>query len=205
LVELDTRYELPDGHRFYNGIDETMSIDDCLHSLFGASKAAADILVQEYGRYFNLKTVSFRGGCLTGPRHSGAQLHGFLAYLIKCAFTGQKYTIYGYKGKQVRDNIHSYDLINAFYNFYRKPRYGEAYNIGGARHSNISILEAIKKIEKITGKKVNSEYSQKNRTGDHIWYISDVSKFKKHYPEWDFQYDIDAILDQMCKEIGARI
>lgn len=199
LVEQDMRYELPEGHRFYNGIDETMSVDNCLHSLFGASKLAADILVQEYGRYFDLKTASFRGGCLTGPNHSGTRLHGFLAYLIKCAFTGKKYEIYGYKRKQVRDNIHSYDLVNAFYHFYKEPRMGEVYNIGGARHSNISILEAIKKIEAITGKKINTEYSEKNRIGDHIWYISDVSKFKSHYPEWVFTYDIDRILDEMCR------
>lgn len=205
LIEQDTRYELPEGHRFYNGIDETMSVDDCLHSLFGASKLAADILVQEYGRYFNLKTVSFRGGCLTGPYHSGTLLHGFLAYLIKCAFTGKKYEIYGYKGKQVRDNIHSYDLVNAFYHFYKKPRRGEVYNIGGARYSNISMLEAVKKVEGITERKINTEYSKENRIGDHIWYISDVSKFKSHYPEWDFTYDIDKILNEMCREIGGRL
>lgn len=205
LVEQDTRYELPEGHRFYQGIDETMSVDDCLHSLFGASKLAADILVQEYGRYFNLKTVSFRGGCLTGPYHSGTRLHGFLAYLIKCAFTGKKYEIYGYKGKQVRDNIHSYDLVNAFYHFYKKPRTGEVYNIGGARYSNISMLEAVKKVEEITERKINIEYSATNRKGDHIWYISDVSKFKSHYPEWNLTYDIDMVLDEMCKEIGGRL
>jgi CDP-paratose 2-epimerase len=205
ISELPTRYELAKDHKFYNGIDETMSVDACLHSLFGASKLAADMLVQEYGRYFNLKTVSFRGGCLTGPYHSGAQLHGFLAYLVKCILKGEKYTIFGYKGKQVRDNIHSYDLINAFYHFYKNPRNGEVYNIGGARHSNISILEAIESIEKITGKKANTEYLSKNRIGDHIWYISDVSKFKRHYPRWDFTYNIDKILEQMCKEIGGRL
>lgn len=205
LIEQDMRYELPEDHRYYNGIDETMSVDDCLHSLFGASKLAADILTQEYGRYFNLKTVSFRGGCLTGPYHSGTRLHGFLAYLIKCAFTGKKYIIYGYKGKQVRDNIHSYDLVNAFHHFYKNPRIGEVYNIGGARHSNISILEAVKKVEEITGRKINTEYSENNRIGDHIWYISDVSKFKGHYPEWDFTYDIDRTLKEMSKEIGARV
>lgn len=205
LIEQDTRYELPEDHQFYNGIDETMGVDNCLHSLFGASKLAADILVQEYGRYFKLKTVSFRGGCLTGPYHSGTRLHGFLAYLIKCAFTDQKYTIYGYKGKQVRDNIHSYDLVKAFYHFYKRPRIGEVYNIGGARHSNLSMLEAIERIEGITGKKINTEYSQENRIGDHIWYISDVSKFKSHYPEWNFSYDMDRILNEMCKEIGARV
>ncbi len=205
LIETDSRYELGKEHRFYKGIDETMSIDNSTHSLFGVSKAAADLLVQEYGRYFNLKTASFRGGCLTGPCHSGAKLHGFLAYLIRCIIKGEKYTINGYKGKQVRDNIDSYDLVNAFYYFYNNPRVGEVYNIGGSRYSNISMLEAIKKIEAITNKKANIEYSQKQRIGDHIWYISDISKFKNHYPKWNFAYDIDKILKRMCKEMEARI
>lgn len=205
FIETETRYELARDHRFYNGIDETMSIDNSTHSLFGVSKAAADLLVQEYGRYFNLKTASFRGGCLTGPYHSGAKLHGFLAYLIRCILKGEKYIINGYKGKQVRDNIDSYDLVNAFYHFYENPRMGEAYNIGGSRHSNISILEAIKRIEAITNKKANIEYSEKSRIGDHIWYISDISKFKKHYPQWDFVYNIDQILTRMCKEMEVRI
>lgn len=205
LIETDSRYELGKEHRFYKGIDETMSIDNSTHSLFGVSKAAADLLVQEYGRYFNLKTASFRGGCLTGQCHSGAKLHGFLAYLIRCIIKGEKYTINGYKGKQVRDNIDSYDLVNAFYYFYNNPRVGEVYNIGGSRYSNISMLEAIKKIEAITNKKANIEYSQKQRIGDHIWYISDISKFKNHYPKWNFAYDIDKILKRMCKEMEARI
>jgi len=204
LIETKTRYELARDHRFYNGIDETVNIDSSTHSLFGVSKAAADLLVQEYGRYFNLKTASFRGGCLTGPCHSGAKLHGFLAYLIKCILRGEKYTINGYKGKQVRDNIHSYDLVNAFYHFYKNPRKGEVYNIGGSRHSNISMLEAVKRIEAITNKKANIEYSEKPRIGDHIWYISDVSKFKNHYPQWNFTYSIDQILTRMCKEMEAR-
>ena len=199
FIELKTRYELPKNHRYYKGIDETMSIDDCKHSLFGASKVAADIFTQEYGKYFGLKTGIFRGGCLTGPAHSGTMLHGFLAYLVKCIATGQKYTIIGYKGKQVRDNIHSYDLVNAFYHFYKKPRFGEVYNMGGARHSNISMLEAIEKIKNILGKKAKIKYQSSPRIGDHIWYISDVSKFKKHYPKWDFKYDIDMILEEMCK------
>jgi len=205
LIETETRYELDKEHRFYNGIDETMSIDNSTHSLFGVSKAAADLLVQEYGRYFNLKTASFRGGCLTGPCHSGTRLHGFLAYLIRCIIKGEKYTINGYKGKQVRDNIDSYDLVNAFYHFYNNPRVGEVYNIGGSRHSNISMLEAIKKIEAITDKKAKIEYSDKQRIGDHIWYISDISKFKSHYPKWSFAYDIDKILTRMCKEMEVRI
>lgn len=201
LVELEKRWELPEDHSFYKGIDESMSIDKTKHSIFGASKVAADVMVQEYGRYFGFKTAIFRGGCLTGPSHSGAELHGFLAYLIKCIHSGKKYTIFGYKGKQVRDNIHSHDLVNAFYHFYQNPRSGEVYNIGGARNSNISMLEAIEKIEKILGKKANYELSDENRIGDHIWYISDVSKFKEHYPEWEFEYDIDAILEEMCAAV----
>ncbi len=201
LVELEKRWELPEDHKFYKGIDESMSIDNTKHSIFGASKVAADIMVQEYGRYFGFKTAIFRGGCLTGPSHSGAELHGFLAYLIKCINSGKKYTIFGYKGKQVRDNIHSHDLVNAFWHFYQNPRSGEVYNMGGARNSNISMLEAIEKIEKLLGKKANYELSPENRIGDHIWYISDVSKFKKHYPGWDFEYNIDDILKEMCAAV----
>ena len=200
LIEHEKRWELPKEHQYYNGIDEGMSIDNCKHSLFGVSKVAADVLVQEYGKYFDLKTVAFRGGCLTGPFHSGAMLHGFLSYLIKCVLEGIPYTIFGYKGKQVRDNIHSFDLVNAFYHFYRKPRSGEVYNIGGSRFSNISILEAIEKIEELSGKKAVYEYSDENRIGDHIWYISDVSKFKKHYPEWDFKYNMDTILEEIYQQ-----
>jgi CDP-paratose 2-epimerase len=200
LVELEKRYEIKESHRYFKeGIDESMSIDNSKHSLFGASKVAADILVQEYGKYFDLKTGVFRGGCLTGPAHSGTQLHGFLAYLVKCVATGQKYTIFGYKGKQVRDNIHSFDLVNMFWHFYQKPRKGEVYNAGGSRHSNISMLEAIEKIENILEKKANYEYQDENRIGDHIWYISDVSKFKKHYPDWNFKYGIDDILKEICE------
>lgn len=195
LVELENRWEIDETHPYYeNGIDESMSVDQTKHSLFGASKLAADILVQEYGKYFNMKTVCFRGGCLTGPGHSSAELHGFLAYLMKCAVTGKHYTIFGYKGKQVRDNIHSYDLVNAFWHFYRKPGVGEVYNIGGGRHSNCSIQEAIKICEEITGKKMNYSYTDANRIGDHIWWISDVSKFKSHYPAWDYKYSIKEIL-----------
>jgi CDP-paratose 2-epimerase len=193
LIELEKRYELPEDHRYYNGIDESMSIDYSLHSLFGVSKVAADVLVQEYGRYFGMKTVSFRGGCLTGPSHSGAMLHGFLSYLLRCAITGKKYYIYGYKGKQVRDNIHSYDLVNAFYHFFKKPRTAEVYNIGGSRFSHCSILEAIDMAEKISGKKMNYEYKEQNRIGDHIWYISSVEKFKSHFPKWKYKKDLDII------------
>ncbi len=197
LVEHEKRYELDNKHTWYDGIDETMSIDQSMHSLFGASKVAADILVQEYGRYFKLRTAIFRGGCLTGPSHSGTKLHGFLSYLIRCCISGKKYFIYGYKGKQVRDNIHSYDLVNAFYHFYQNPRSGEVYNIGGSRFSNCSMLEAINLCEEICGKKLNYEYVDQNRAGDHIWWISNVSKFKKHYPDWNFQYDIKTILQEI--------
>ena len=199
LKELATRYELPTNHQFYQGIDESMSIDNCLHSVFGASKVAADVMVQEYGRYFKLHTGVFRGGCLTGPNHSGAILHGFLAYLVKAIKQGIIYEIYGHKGKQVRDNIHAYDLVNAFYHFYLKPRQGEVYNIGGSRFANVSILEAITKIEVILGKKAKVKYVDKPRIGDHIWYISDVSKFKSHYPRWDYTYDIDQTIAAICK------
>lgn len=196
--ELKTRYDLPKDHKYYKGIDESMSLDDCTHSIFGVSKTSADLMVQEYGRYFNLKTVTFRGGCLTGPAHSAAQLHGFLAYLVNCIVNGKEYTIFGYKGKQVRDNIHSYDVVTAFYHFYLNPRVGEVYNLGGSRYSNISILEAIDKIEKLLGKKAKIKYEPKNRIGDHIWYISDVSKFKKHYPKWNYTYN-NKILEELCK------
>jgi len=197
LIETDTRWELPQGHRYFNGINETLSIDQCTHSLFGASKVSADVMVQEYGRYFGMKTGVFRGGCLTGPLHSGAELHGFLSYLITCATEGIPYTIYGYKGKQVRDNIHSYDLVSAFNEFYKNPRPGEVYNIGGSRHSNISVLEAIYKIQERTGKTIDYSISSNNRTGDHIWYISDVSKFMEHYPQWGYKYNMDLIIDEM--------
>lgn len=201
LVELATRYEVSKQHRYYqHGIDESMSIDQCKHSLFGASKVSADILVQEYGRYFNLNTVVFRGGCLTGANHSGTKLHGFLAYLVKCIATGETYTIFGYKGKQVRDNIHAFDLVNAFYHCALNPKAGEVYNIGGSRHSNVSVLEAIAKIEQILGKKGKVEYSPENRIGDHIWYISDVNKFKKDYPKWQYKYNIDKILEEICSK-----
>jgi|SRR3989338_1505547 len=199
LKELSTRYELLATHQFYQGIDESMDIDQCLHSVFGASKVAADVMVQEYGRYFKLNTGVFRGGCLTGPKHSGAVLHGFLAYLVKAIKQGITYQIYGYKGKQVRDNIHAYDLVNAFYHFYQRPRQGEVYNIGGSRFANVSILEAIAKIENVLGQKAKVKYVDQPRSGDHMWYISDVSKFKHHYPQWDFTYNIDQTIEAICK------
>ena len=199
LVEKETRYELDPSCKYAKeGFDETLTIDNSKHSLFGASKVAADVLVQEYGKYFNLKTGVFRGGCLTGPAHSGTELHGFLAYLVKCVAEEKEYTIFGYKGKQVRDNIHSYDLVNALDNFFQNPRTGEAYNIGGSRFSNISMMEAITKIENLLGKKANIKYVEKNREGDHIWYVSNVSKFKNHYPNWNYKYDIDLILKEIC-------
>ncbi len=198
LQELETRWEIEPQHQYFNGIDESMSIDNSQHSLFGASKVAADVLVQEYGKYFEMKTVSFRGGCLTGPLHSGAKLHGFLAYLIKCILLSEEYTIFGYQGKQVRDNIHSYDLVNAFYHFYQNPRCGEVYNIGGSRHSNCSMLEAINIAESIIGKKLKYTYTDRNRSGDHIWYISDVNKFQSHYPQWQYKYNLNNIIEEIC-------
>ena len=201
LVEKDSRWEIDSSHPFFeNGIDESMSIDQCKHSLFGASKAAADIIVQEYGRYFGMKTGVFRGGCLTGAGHSGTELHGFLSYLMKCCIEGRKYTIFGYKGKQVRDNIHSWDLVNMFWHFFQDPQCGAVYNAGGSRHSHCSMMEAILLCEDIAGKKLQYEYSESNRIGDHIWYVSDVSKFRKDYPNWDFRYDLNSILEEIHSE-----
>lgn len=205
LEELETRWEINSEHPYWIGIDESMSIDASKHSLFGASKVAADVLVQEYGRYFDMKTASFRGGCLTGPAHSGAKLHGFLAYLMKCTITSEPYTIFGYKGKQVRDNIHSHDLVNAFYHFYQNPRRGEVYNMGGSRHSNCSMLEAIAICEALAGKKLQYTYAEDNRAGDHIWYISDVRKFQADYPDWQYQYDLQTILKDIYLAQTARL
>jgi CDP-paratose 2-epimerase len=198
LVELATRWELDPDHEYAaNGIPENMSIDNTMHSLFGTSKVAADLLVQEYGRYFGMKTACFRGGCLTGPNHSGTQLHGFLAYLMKCAVTGNPYTVFGYKKKQVRDNIHSGDLIRAFHEFFKRPRSGEVYNVGGGRYSNCSMTEAISICEAITAKPFRCDYVDENRRGDHIWWISDISHFQDHYPEWTLRYDVQAILQEI--------
>lgn len=197
LIEQDMRWEIDDSHRYHKGIAEDMSIDQSKHSLFGASKVAADVLVQEYGRYFDMKTACFRGGCLTGPSHSGTQLHGFLAYLMKCTMTGQPYTIFGYEGKQVRDNIHSADLIAAFAEFHKNPRSAEVYNIGGGRQSNCSMKEAIQICQEISGNELDFTYAEDNRIGDHIWYISDLSKFKSHYPDWDITYDVPRILGEI--------
>src|SRR3984893_5616789 len=198
LVEHETRWEVAANHPYAaRGIPETMSVDQTVHSLFGASKIAADVLVQEYGRYFGMKTACFRGGCLTGPNHSGTQLHGFLAYLMKCAVTGNRYTIFGYKEKQVRDNIHSGDLIRAFHEFFKNPRSGEVYNIGGGRFSNCSMMEAITLCEEITGRTFHYDYVDENRRGDHIWWISDLSHFQEHYPQWKQQYDVRGILQEI--------
>lgn len=198
LVEKDTRWEVASDHPYFErGIDEHMSLDHCMHSLFGASKLAADIMVQEYGRYFGVNTGVFRGGCLTGPRHSGAELHGFLAYLMKCAVTGREYRVFGYEGKQVRDNIHSADLISAFNSFYKSPRPGEAYNIGGSRFSNCSMQEAIQLCEQIASEKLRTSYVKTNRSGDHVWWISDVSKFQRHYPAWSVTRTVPDILTEI--------
>jgi len=206
LIEKDTRWEIDENHPYYeNGIDELMSIDQSKHSLFGSSKIAADIITQEYGHYYGMKTGTFRGGCLTGPNHSGTQLHGFLSFLMKCSVTGEHYTIFGYKGKQVRDNIHSWDFINMLWHYYQNPRQGEVYNAGGGRYSNCSILEAIKLCEEITGNKVNYSYSNENRIGDHIWWISDLSKFKSHYKDWELKYDLKKTLIEIHDSFIHRV
>ena len=197
LIEQSERWEIDENHLYFNGIDENMSIDQSTHSLFGASKIAADILVQEYGRYFGMKTSVFRGGCLTGPNHAGTQLHGFLAYLMKCTMTGMPYTVFGYKGKQVRDNIHCADLIEAFYAVFQNPGIAEVYNIGGGRESNCSMREAIKLCQEICGRELRHIYQDENRIGDHIWYISDLSRFKTRYPNWRIKYTVADILTQI--------
>ncbi|MGB6220461.1 NAD-dependent epimerase/dehydratase family protein [Haloferula sp.] len=197
LVEQESRWEIEKAHPYFVGIDESMSIDQTKHSIFGASKVAADVMVQEYGRYFGMKTGVFRGGCLTGPSHAGAELHGFLAYLMKCIVEKRPYRIFGYKGKQVRDNIHSNDLVSAFLHFHDNPQSGEVYNIGGGRHSNCSMLEAIRLGEEMSGNRLDSSYIEDNRVGDHIWYVSDVSKFQRHYPDWSYHYSIEDILQEI--------
>jgi len=197
LVETDTRWEIEQGHTYENGIREDMSIDASLHSVFGASKVAADVMVQEYGRYFDLPTVCFRGGTLTGPQHSAAQLHGFLGYVMRCAMTRTPYTVFGYQGKQVRDAIHCKDLINAFDRFWREPRVAGVYNIGGGRRSNCSVLEAISLAEQITDQQMSWDYSDKSRTGDHVWWIGDNGRFEQHYPGWQVEHDVEDILREM--------
>src|SRR3954453_15795358 len=202
LRELEKRWEIEPGHEYEPGISETMSIDHTKHSLFGASKVAADVLVQKYGRYFGMPTACFPGGCLTRPAHAGPELHGFLSYLMKCTVSGRPYRVFGYGGKQVRDNIHSFDLVEAFAQFIEAPRAGEVYNIGGARHSNCSMLEAIAQCEEISGRKLTWSYEENNRIGDHIWWISDVRKFQSHYPKWKFRYDLRAILEEIYRAVA---
>ncbi|HOK08386.1 MAG TPA: NAD-dependent epimerase/dehydratase family protein [Candidatus Hydrogenedens sp.] len=206
LIECETRWEVEPSHPWAeHGIDETMSIDQSQHSIFGASKVSADVMTQEYGRYFGMKTTIFRGGCLTGPQHSGAELHGFLAYLMKCAMTGRDYHIFGYKGKQVRDNIHANDLVECFWEVFNDPRCAEVYNIGGSRFSNCSLIEAIEMSESIVGKKMNYTYIDQPRRGDHIWWISDVRKFQKHYPKWQLTYNVPKILEEIYYGLKGRL
>jgi len=205
LIEQEFRWEIDPSHTYAGGIREDMSVDQTLHSLFGASKVAADVLVQEYGRYFGMQTGCFRGGCLTGPNHSGTELHGFLAYLMKCAITGKPYTVYGYKGKQVRDNIHSADLISAFHHFFQAPRVAEVYNSGGGRYSNCSMLEAIRLCEEMTGRPMKWSYSETNRVGDHIWYVSDNGRFEQHFPTWKLAYNVPAILREIHTAFSERL
>ena len=197
LVELETRLELPEDHRWYGGIDLEMPIDTCTHSLFGVSKAAADLLVQEYGRYFDMPTVCFRGGCLTGPQHAGAQLHGFLAYLMRCTVTGEPYTIFGYDGKQVRDNIHCGDVVRAFSAFHAAPKAAAVYNLGGGRESNVSMLEAIDLCQQISGRELDWTLSDQARIGDHRWWVSDLDAFRRDYPGWDLTHGIEDVLREI--------
>jgi CDP-paratose 2-epimerase len=197
LLETETRLELPEEHKWYGGIDTSMSIDHTTHSLFGVSKASADLMVQEYGRYFGIPTVCFRGGCLTGPNHAGAQLHGFLAYLMRATVTNAHYTIFGYGGKQVRDNIHANDVVTAFEAFHSAPRVSAVYNLGGGRFSNCSMLEAIALCEQISGRTLNYTLSDDARIGDHRWWISDLGEFQRDYPEWDYAYDLETTLREI--------
>ena len=196
-VEKKNRWELKKNDNYYKGIDEKFSIDNSTHSFFGVSKTYADLIVQEYGKNIGLKTVCFRGGCLTGPNHSGAKLHGFLSYLVKMCITQKKYSLIGYKGKQVRDNLHSFDLVNSFWQFFKKPTKGEVYNIGGGRYSNCSIIEALDLVEDIANISIKREMVKKPRVGDHIWYISNLSKFKKHYPKWKQKYNTKKIIEEL--------
>lgn len=202
LVETDTRWDYADPADVH-GIAETCRIDSCLHSLFGASKVAADVMVQEYGRYFSMPTVCYRGGCLTGPNHSGAELHGFLNYLAKCVREGRPYRVYGYKGKQVRDNIHSYDVCAAFLAFYERPRVAAVYNLGGGRGNSVSILEAVARFEELIGKKLPLQYIDQNRVGDHICYISDLRRLQADHPGWELTRSLDDILRELAAPPAA--
>lgn len=204
LIELEKRWDYNDP-RYASGISETFRIDQSKHSVFGASKVAADVMVQEYGRYFGMPTCCLRGGCLTGPNHSGVELHGFLSYLIRCNVEGRKYKIFGYKGKQVRDNIHSYDVVSFMNHFLENPRVGEVYNVGGGRANAISILEAFDKISTISGNPMLYEYIEQNRLGDHICYVSDLSKMKSHFPEWHLSKDLDTIFMEIYSSWVHRV
>ncbi len=197
IIEKKTRWELKTNDKNFKGIDENFSIDNSTHSFFGVSKTYADLIVQEYGKNVGLKTVCFRGGCITGPNHSGAKLHGFLSYLVKTTVLNKKYNLIGYKGKQVRDNLHSFDLVNCFWEFFKKPRYGEVYNIGGSRFSNCSIIEALDLTENMCRIKVKRQILKIPRVGDHIWYISNIDKFKKHYPNWKQKYNTEKIIEEL--------
>ena len=203
LVEKKTRWEIKNNHKYRDGIDETMSIDNCTHSFFGASKAYSDLIVQEYGKNVGLKTACFRAGCITGPNHSGAKLHGFLSYLVKSSLQNKKYTLIGYKGKQVRDNIHSEDLVSCFWEFYKKPKMGEVYNTGGGRYSNCSIVEALNLVQTITGIKIKKKILKENRVGDHIWYVSSMSKFKRDYPNWRQSYSSKKIIQELIEQFSS--
>ena len=202
LIETRTRWEIKKTHKYKSGIDETMSIDDSTHSFFGSSKCYADLIVQEYGKNIGLKTACFRAGCITGPNHSGAKLHGFLSYLVKISLQKKKYTLIGYKGKQVRDNIHSEDLISCFWEFYKNPGYGEIYNTGGGRYSNCSVIEALNLVEKIAKIKIRRKVLKENRIGDHIWYISSMKRFKKRYPKWKQKYSTKKIINELINEFS---
>ena len=204
LVELDTRWDYADP-AFEQGIDESMSVEGCLHSLFGVSKLSADLLCQEYGRYFGMKTGVFRGGCLTGPHHSGVELHGFLSYLVTTALREGPYTIYGYKGKQVRDQIHSHDVIRAFWAFAQDPRPGEVYNLGGGKANAASLIECVDMIADRTGKRPVLTYDETNRVGDHICYYTDMAKFRRHHPDWQIERSLDAIVDEMVAAVADRL
>ena len=199
IIEKSKRWELKEKDIFFKGIDEKFSIDNCTHSFFGVSKTYADLIVQEYGKNIGLKTVSFRGGCITGPNHSGAKLHGFLSYLVKSSLTKKSYTLIGYKGKQVRDNLHSFDLVNCFWEFYKKPKNGEVYNMGGGRYSNCSVLEALDIVEKVKNINIKKKIIKENRVGDHIWYVSNTKKFKKDYPKWKQKYNTKKIIEELIE------
>jgi CDP-paratose 2-epimerase len=204
LVELERRLELPEDHRYFGGVDTSMSIDRSTHSLFGVSKTAADLLVQEYGRYFQMPTVCFRAGCVTGPNHAGARLHGFLSYLMRCTMTGEPYTVYGYGGRQVRDNIHAADLVAAFDAFHRSPRAAAVYNIGGGRASNCSMLEAIDLCQQIAGRELRWTLGEEHRVGDHRWWISNLEPFRRDYPEWEIRHDVRGILTEIYERNAER-